>query len=230
VSRKKSNQPPQEPDLEKIAALLTARIKATRFDADGLRIHSLPFHQGEWSFTDIPDHLAKDVAEWEYQRELERNYPTEGRLLPFLWSDFFPLSFSEIENLWGEKIRPETDHLPAFGVIDQDWFTAATSSTPQNLAFHQVRIDWSRGAEAIRADFEKWIKDESAKRTALRRRPSWKIHQDRLDQLAAWRAHRAGLSHVHFIEHQVRKPFSDASAFRTAWRKAEEILLKISKR
>ncbi len=228
--RKTSTAHGEQDDLRKITALLRAKIKTTKFDRSGLRIHQLPLITEELDFKEIPKEMAQQVAEWEYSRELAANYPDHGRLLPYLWSAFFPLSFREIENLWGEKIRTNTDKIGAFSEIDQDWLAAGMTTKKPELAFHSIRLDWSRGAEAILVDFEKWIRGQSSSRTAKRRRPSSKIHQDRLDQLAAWRAHRAGLSHVHFLEYDVRCPYADASAFRNAWKQAEKTLLSLSKR
>jgi hypothetical protein len=224
---------------------LLARLEAVKFRKDGLRDLNEFMHPGECDFRGVHDGIAGLVLEHEVQRELAPYYENakhaacgdyslvqrgaggiKTALVCFpssLWASFFPLTFREITEAIG-PINPDQEKLGAVTEIDQEWFSQGLQSTNPELSFHRIRIDWTKGFKAIQQEMEGWIKNMAKQHSPRRGRVQWKAQQDKLNQLAAWRAHRAGLNHTSFWQLAPRQPYTDATSFRTAWMTADKFL------
>jgi len=231
---------PTKREVDLVRKDLLARITAAEFDKSGLRIHQAPFARDEFDFSWVQPWEAEDVARYEYQRELKRYYDSH-RL--FLNEDFsamkkkqsvlvdswhlqtlFPLPYGEFARLFSEDDRRTiVERIGAFHEVDHEWTDRLTRENP-DLSFHHLRIDWSRGRDAIKRDFAKWLDESGKDRKTIQRRPKEKVISERLDQLAAYRAHCAGLNQSSFAALKPRISYGDASAFRKGWKKAEVIL------
>jgi hypothetical protein len=225
-------------------------INATKFDRSGLRVHTAPLARDEYDFRGIEAWEVEAVARYEYAREIRRHYdatrifydavggsrraqkemvswkfPAPNPLPDHLThSGIFPMPWMEYRRIMGPGKQPEIERMGAIHEVDQEWFDRGMESENTDLSFHRFRVDWSRGRDAIKKDFSAWIDDVSKGRKTYQRRPKNKVIEDRLDQLAAWRAHRAGLNHAAFTALSPRTPYADATAFRRAHEKADMIL------
>jgi len=170
--------------------------------------------------------------------------------LPFqaIKRDYHSFRYSEPEKLYNGPLISENDEqvflspaligmgsLPHGGIISERgsyWYSCcsahenAPGCSPGSPGVHYVRIDLTGGRENMKKALARWI-DEKLPKASKRQ---WqKIAEERLDELAAWRAHRAGLNHGEFCTLKPRTPYSDASAYRTAWKKAEKELRLLMK-
>jgi hypothetical protein len=151
------------------------------------------------------------------------------------WQPYFPLSYAEIREhlgqfnetgLWSEvSINLESDIQGMIKTVPADRRAFREIKGPEldhaaQGSLHCVQVDWSRGSKAIRIDFESWLKNHE--KASLKRRPERKLAENRLDQLAAWRARRAGLNHGEYTMLKPRTSYADASAFNKAAKAAEK--------
>jgi len=162
-----------------------------------------------------------------------------------LWH--FPRPLVDLWKEEGPAVRSE-QWLDAFTEIPSEWFVEIPENKKRALGYHHVRLDWRLGKDAIKEAFSTWIDEQAKGRKSARGRTARKIAQDKLNQLAAWRAHRAGMNREQFCEAwqapragksqeqlcnaglQSAIPYADASAFRTAWRAAESELCLMIRR
>ena len=225
----------------KVEAELLKRIDGTKFDRSGLRIHHSPLAREEYDFRGIEVWEAESVAICEYQRDIKRYYDAARELVtgdlaslkkrphgpfhpsPLADDPLFPVPSMELRRIMGPGKKPISERITAIREVDQDWFDRVTGEDP-DLSFHRLRIDWRQGREIIKRDLGKWIDELGKNRKTIQRRAKARVIEDRLDQLAAWRAHRAGLNHAKFTQLSPRIPYSDATAFRRAHEKAEKLL------
>jgi hypothetical protein len=94
---------------------------------------------------------------------------------------------------------------------------------------HCVVIQRNCNKRLIKSEFSKWL-IQSEKEQGLRRRvgrPEATVMDDRLNQLAAYRIHRAGISYNEFLSLKARLPYKDESAFIKGYKKAEEALFSL---
>jgi hypothetical protein len=94
---------------------------------------------------------------------------------------------------------------------------------------HCVVIQRNCNKRLIKSEFSKWL-IQSEKEQDLRRRvgrPEATVMDDRLNQLAAYRIHRAGISYNEFLSLKARLPYKDESAFIKGYKKAEEALFSL---
>ena len=220
------------------------RLEKVTFGKDGLRELDEFMHPGEHSFHAVTDDIVDLVLEHEIERELSpyyenaihahrgefykvsrgtSNIPSALVCYPSsLWSSYFPLSWGEITGNIQQEIERES--ISAVTEIDQEWFDQGIKGANPHLSFHRLRIDWLKGSKAIQEELEKWVKEMASQRPARRGRTASVQMQDKLNQLAAWRAHRAGLSWHEFRSLAPRRPYTDATSYRTAWKNAESFL------
>jgi hypothetical protein len=91
---------------------------------------------------------------------------------------------------------------------------------------HCIVIQRNCNKRLIKSEFSKWL-IQSEKEQDLRKRvgrPEATVMDDRLNQLAAYRIHRAGISYNEFLSLKARLPYKDESAFIKGYKKAEEAL------
>ena len=94
---------------------------------------------------------------------------------------------------------------------------------------HCLVIQRNCNKRLIKSEFSKWL-IQSEKEQGLRRRvgrPEATVMDDRLNQLAAYRIHRAGFSYNEFLFLKTRLPYKDESAFIKGYKKAEEALFSL---
>ena len=94
---------------------------------------------------------------------------------------------------------------------------------------HCIVIQRNCNRKIIKSDFSKWLIKSEKERVLPGRdgRPEATVMDDRLNQLAAYRAHRAGISFNEFLALKPRLSYSDESAFIKGYKKAEEALLSL---
>ena len=217
---------------------LLKRLEKVAFGKDGLRIMPKWLGREEYDFKNVPIDLVPEVMEWEFQRELSPYYTGAAlvlrgeyakfkktkAVLPWtVWSTLFPLSYNEITKLIGPT-KIDLESLGAVTEIDQEWLDQGLKGANPDLSFHRIRLDWRMGSKAIQAELERWIIKMAKDHSPRRGRTYLKQCDDKLDQLAAWRAHRAGCDHDEFKRLEPRMPYSGASAYRTAWKEAEKAI------
>jgi hypothetical protein len=234
----------RKPAKKKKAAPLLERLEKVTFGKDGLRELNEFMHPGEYGFHAVTDDIVDLVLEHEIERELHPYYENAihaqrrefekvsrgtwgipSALVCFpcsLWAASFPLSWGEITG--GQKPVIERESITAVTEIDQEWFDQGLKSSNPELSFHRLRIDWRKGSKAIQAELETWVKEMSSKRPARRGRTAAVQMQDKLNHLAAWRAHRAGLCWEEFYALSPRMRYTDSTSYRTAWKNAEAFL------
>ena len=223
---------------ENVGKEILKRLEKVAFAKDGLRIMPKWLGREEYDFKNVPIDLVPEVMEWEFQRELSPYYTgaalvlrgehakfkkTKAILTFSVWSFLFPLSYNEITKLTGPTIL-DKESLGAVAEIDQEWLDRGLEGANPDLSFHRIRLNWKMGSKAIQAEMERWIIKMAKDHSPRRGRPYLKQCDDKLDQLAAWRAHRAGCDHDEFKRLEPRMPYSSASAFRTAWKAAEKAI------
>jgi len=149
--------------------------------------------------------------------------------------EYFPLPMLSIQN-WNEtnKLNPSHSrdtffrkfaHPDALQEVPLDYISSrlAPDNAPQLEYIHafHFNLEFHTNGEVLKA-FKKWL---DTKRPQGGVRPSF---ADNLNQLAAWRARRAGLSHNDFVKlnPKPKQVYADASAFRNACTAAEAEILR----
>jgi hypothetical protein len=247
---KRTSKKARPPAAGEVEREMLERINATKFDRSGLRIHTAPLARDEYDFRDVESWEARAVFQHEYSREIRRNYDASRiyyeaaggsrraqkemvnwkfpapNPLPYdlIHPGLFPMPWLEYRRIMGQGEQPVIDCMGAVWEVDQEWFDWGMESEETNKSFHRLRLDWSRGRDAIKKDFSAWLDGMSKGRKTIQRRAKGRVIEDRLDQLVAWRAHRAGLNHAAFTALSPRTPYADATAFRRAHEKADKIL------
>jgi len=94
---------------------------------------------------------------------------------------------------------------------------------------HCVVIQRNSNRRLIKSEFSKWLIQSEGKHSKRRPvgRPEATVMDDRLNQLAAYRIHRAGFSYNEFLSLKTRLPYKDESAFIKGYKKAEEALFSL---
>lgn len=241
----KKRKPVEQPLSQRVIAL----AKETRFGKDGLRILATPLSHDEFDFRGITPEEGQKMLLYEYAREVEIRYSRDafsvygsrarwglGDSYHKFLSAYFPLPFQTIKRDYPAildhpfmRINNPDPSLPYSGVISEMgdyWYGRCSSheiapdcSAPPNV--HYLRIAVNAGRSEMKKVFSQWVDDNIQ---SQQKRRGGIIVEDRLNALAAWRAHRAGLHREEFCELKPLVPYADASAYRTAWKRAEKDL------
>ena len=215
----KKERPPAAGEVERE---MLERINATKFDRSGLRIHTAPLARDEYDFRNVESWEAGAVARYEYAREIRRHYDgtrlyydavggsrrarkemvnwkyPAPNPLPYhvIYDGLFPMPWMEYRRIMGKGKQPVIDRIAAVEEVDQEWFDQGVKSDNTDLSFHRLRIDWSRGSKAIQRELLHWIGSMAKTRSRAKRPVDYSL---RLQQLAAWRASRAGMDASEFF-------------------------------
>lgn len=255
---------PAQGDVERE---MLARIAATKFDRAGLRIHSTPLAREEYDFRGIETWEAEAVARYEYAREIRRHYdaarifyeatggsrraqkemigwkfPAPNPLPSHLILDgAFPMAWMELRRIMGPGKPPVIERMGAIHEVEQEWCDRGMESDRTDLSFHRLRIDWSRGSKAIQREMLLWIGAMAKERSRAKSPVDFGL---RLQQLAVWRASRAGMDATHFFNLRKKafkmssdsdfknlgiNQYDDPSTFKSACRLVDSILKRLLK-
>jgi hypothetical protein len=200
------------------------RINATKFDRSGLRIHTAPLARDEYDFRAVKSWEAKMVAEYEYAREIRRHYEAHKILCESLLGSkrarkelmgfkypapnhliidrgLFPMPWMELRRIVGPVKQPLIERMGAIQEVDQEWFDRGMGSENTDLSFHRIRIDWSKGSKAIQREMLDWVISMAKGRSHAKYPVDYNV---KLQQLAAWRAARAGLNAQDYLKLRMR--------------------------
>lgn len=212
------------------------------FDADGFRIIKLC--EAEWNFSGLVetgDVTAEFACKYEYAREIPSAYEAARNFLlvmqgdmpgnayhakvdswppQMIWGGGFPIPWMLIPVEHRRGVTRET--IPPIWEVHPETF-----GRPCLLETHyRLGINWRLGVDAVEAALLKWVRSIRPAHVPSRRaRPKRKVIEDRLAQLSAWRARRAGVGHGAFlrmVKDARAKPgsylreYADPSAFRNA--------------
>jgi hypothetical protein len=232
-----------------------ALAKNTKFGEDGLRILAIPISRDEFDFKGITPEEGQKILLYEYAREVEIRYSRDafsiygssarwgfGDSYHKFLSEYFPLPFQTIKRDYPAilehpfmRMNNPDPSLPYSGIISEMgdyWYGRCSSheialdcSVPPHV--HYLRIAVNAGKSEMKKVFSQWVDDNI--QSQQKRRGSV-IVEDKLNALAAWRAHRAGLHREEFCELKPLVPYADASAYRTAWKRAEKDLISLVKK
>lgn len=203
------------------------RINTTKFDRSGLRIHTAPLARDEYDFRAVQPWEAEMVAKYEYDREIKRHYEAERIVCEamlgssrakkemmkwrypnpnplahhHLLGAFFPRPWREHRRMWGSGKPPERNGGEAFEEIDEERFNRGLEATIPKWSYHRIFIDWSKGSKAVQREMLQWVSSMSKGRSRAKYPVDYNV---RLQQLAAWRAARAGMGAQDFLKLRMR--------------------------
>ena len=243
-----------------IEAELLERITAAQFDRFGLRIHTVPLARDEYDFRALPVWELERVAKYEYKREIRRYYDAHRELLAGnmaalkgrqpSWKNpnplvdeclLFPMPWMELRRIMGPSPESTVERLGAICEVDQDWLEQGVKAENPDLSFHRLRLDLSKGSKAIQRELLAWAGGLAKGRKRARSPVDYSL---RLQQLAAWRARRAGMEPDEYLKLRLKTfkmaraadlpkaklhAYEDPSTFRNACKVADSILKEISR-
>jgi hypothetical protein len=123
--------------------------------------------------------------------------------------------------------------------VDQEWLERGVKAGNPDESFHRLRLDWSKGSKAIRSELLTWA---GGLAKAHKRSRSPVDYKFRLQQLAAWRAQRAGMNADEYLKLRLKTfkmarasdlpkaelhAYEDPSTFRNACKVAGSLLKRL---
>jgi hypothetical protein len=210
-------------EVEEAEREMLERINATKFDRSGLRVHTAPLARDEYDFRAVQPWEAKMVAEYEYDREIKRHYDAERILCEAMLGStrskkemvkwrypnpnplahhhllgvLFPMPWKEHRRIMGPGTPPEVNGLEAFEEIDEERFNRGLEASTPKWSYHRIFIDWSKGSKAVQREMLHWVSSMAKGRSRAKYPVDYNV---RLQQLAAWRAARAGMGAQDYLK------------------------------
>jgi hypothetical protein len=236
---------------------LLERIKATKFAPDGLRVHTAPLSRYEYDFRALPVWEYERVAKYEYKREIQRFYITHKEMVRGDWPALkrkqpsweypspladecllFPIPWMELRRIVGPTPPPEPSvgGFTAIHEVDADWLERGIMAEHPDVSFHRLRLDWNKGSKAIQRELLAWTSEMAKAHKRAKNPVDFNL---RLQQLAAWRAKRAGMNADDYLQLRLKtfkmgkasdfskaklSAYEDPSTFRSACRNVDAIL------
>ena len=166
-------------------------------------------------------------------RQRQGKWKAEHAHTFFSIAELFPLPINEIKRA-GLLSITDPPRPMAFKELDEEAHKYFRSKAPPSpWSIHTILLDWEAGASNIKNQIDEWIDRvnrsqavDNGRRVNQRGSPRELILTRRLNQLATWRAHRAGLKYPD-LEKLTPKVWTHPSSFRNGYKRAEQVLLDL---
>jgi len=225
MKAKKSHQKKKRPsdELAEATREITQQLECARFDQAGLRIHDRHLLEPKQIFfpwfpskgmgkAELTELLAKEYARecrWSYEYQagflaiIENSTPKSLAHFRTEWPPFlvglinYIFPFSPLEGASKTEIDKMLTAAPAtdISLISKAAPTPIFPSSDPRKDY-LLSIDWRKGPEAVERSLAAWIRQNAPRGLPTLRGRNNAV--DRFNELAAYRAKRAGLDHASF--------------------------------